>query len=101
MKRAGFVLLVLVILGVGGLGYFLQSDSGKGLAIGVNYTARTLCSCVFVQGAEPETCYPDMMGAVAQIPVDIDRNAEVVTTSIFGILKGKATHLEGRGCYLD
>lgn len=101
MKRAGLVLIVLLALGAGGLGYFLQSDAGKGMAIGVNYTARTLCSCIFVQGKGQSACYPDMMASVENIPVVIDLEAGTVTTSIFGLLNGNATHVEGRGCYLD
>ena len=101
MKRAALILIVLAVLGAGGVTYFLQSDTGKGMAIGVNYTARMLCSCIFVQGLEQASCYPDMMASVENIPVVIDTEDETVTSSIFGLLKGKATHVEGRGCYLD
>lgn len=101
MKKAGMVLGLLVVLIMGGGVWFLASDTGKGLQIGVNYTARSLCSCVFVQGRDIAACYGDMIGAVEQIPVKIDREAEVVRTSIFGVLKGSAVHVEGRGCYLD
>lgn len=101
MKRAVQILLVLAVLVAGGIVYFLQSDAGKGMAIGVNYTARTLCSCIFVQGKEQGTCYPDMMGAVESMPVVIDTETQVVSVNLFGLLKGKATHVEGRGCYLD
>lgn len=102
MKKLGFFLLLLVVLIGGGGKYFLSSDAGKGMAIGVNYTAKTLCSCMMVQQRSLEACYDDMIvDSARSIPVVVDKEAGTVRASIFGVLVGTATHVEGRGCFLD
>lgn len=100
VKKFGIILLLLVgLVGAGGI-WFINSDQGKGLQIGVNYTAKTLCSCMFVQEREQSACYTDMIGAVQNIPVKIDAEAKVVRASFFGVLNGEASFREGRGCTL-
>ncbi len=101
MKKAGISLAVLGVLMAGGAVWFYFSDTARSMQIGAHYTARLLCSCVFVQGRDVEACYGDMIGSVDRVAVEIDREAEVVRTRILGIIKGSAVHVEGRGCYLD
>jgi hypothetical protein len=101
VKKFGAILLLLVgLIGAGGV-WFINSDQGKGLQIGVNYTAKTLCSCLFVQEREMPACYADMIGPVQNLPVEIDAEAKTVRVSIFGVLSGEAAFSEGRGCTLQ
>lgn len=75
-------------------------DQITGMDIGVHYTAKTLCSCIFVEGRSEDSCYEDMIGDVQSIPVEIDREAKRVRASIAGVLVGDASYREGRGCLL-
>ena len=75
-------------------------DRIEGMRIGVNYTAKNLCSCLFVMERDRDSCYGDMIGAVDQIPVEVDTDARTVRTSIFGVITGEASHERGRGCSL-
>jgi hypothetical protein len=76
-------------------------DQITGMRIGVNYTAKMLCSCVFVQNRDEASCYGDMMDNVQSIPVEIDREKKHVRASIAGVFVGEASHREGRGCQLQ
>lgn len=100
MKRAGLIAALVVVLLVVGGTMFMASDTARGMGVGVNYTAKMLCSCVFVQGRGVEACYADMLSNVESIPVQIDREALTVRTSIFGVLTGEASYEEGKGCLL-
>ena len=73
----------------------------EGMRIGVNYTAKSLCSCLFVMERARDSCYGDMIGEVEQIPVEVDVAAQTVRTSIFGLITGEARYVRGRGCSLE
>lgn len=100
MKRSGLIAVLVVALLLAGGVMFMSSDTARGMGVGVNYTAKMLCSCVFVQRRDVEACYADMLSNVEGIPVEIDREARTVRTSIFGVLSGEASYEEGRGCLL-
>jgi len=89
------VLLLAVLLLLSGCGQV------EGMRIGVNYTAKYLCSCLFVMEREQDSCYGDMIGEVRQIPVEVDAEARTVRTSIFGLITGEAFYERGRGCSLE
>ena len=73
----------------------------EGMRIGVNYTAKGLCSCLFVMEREIDRCYADMIGAIDRIPIEIDVEAQTVRASIFGLIEGNASHSLGLGCSLE
>ncbi len=75
-------------------------DRIEGMRIGVNYTAKSLCSCLFVMERDIDRCYGDMMVSVEQIPVEVDTAAGTVRASIFGLITGEASFEPGRGCRL-
>jgi len=75
-------------------------DRIEGMRIGVGYTAKSLCSCLFVMERDIDSCYADMIGAVEQVPVEVDADAGTVRASLFGLFTGEATHEPGRGCRL-
>lgn len=101
MKKLAIVLLVLVGLGAGGIFYFVNSEAGAGMQVGTNYVAKTMCSCVLVQGRDNDACYADMLVPdAANIPVTINPETGVVKASIFGVITGTAIYQEGRGCTL-
>lgn len=76
-------------------------DQIESMAMGVNYTAKSLCSCLFVMERGEEVCYADMVQSAKSIPVEIDQSAKHVRASIFGIFVGEAGYREGLGCLLD
>ena len=92
------ILKVVLVSGVALL--FSGCDRIEGMRIGVNYTAKNLCSCLFVMERDRDSCYGDMIGAVEQIPVEVDSDAQTVRASIFGVITGEASHERGRGCSL-
>ena len=75
-------------------------DRIEGMRIGVNYTAKNLCSCMFVMERDRDSCYGDMIGEVEQIPVEVDADSRTVRASIFGVITSEASHERGRGCSL-
>jgi hypothetical protein len=75
-------------------------DQVEGMRIGVNYTAKNLCSCLFVMERDRDSCYADMIGEVEQIPVEVDADAQTVRASLFGLIVGEASHEGSRGCSL-
>jgi hypothetical protein len=70
------------------------------MRIGVNYTAKNLCSCLFVMERDRDSCYADMIGEVEQIPVEVDSDARTVRASLFGLIVAEARHEGSRGCSL-
>ncbi|MBW2289673.1 MAG: hypothetical protein JRG90_17865 [Deltaproteobacteria bacterium] len=89
------------IVFVAGVAMLLSAcDRVEGMRIGVNYTAKNLCSCLFVMERDRDSCYGDMIGAVERIPVEVDTDAGTVRASIFGVITGEASHERGRGCSL-
>jgi hypothetical protein len=78
----------------------LGCERVEGIRIGVNYTAKGLCSCLFVMERALDRCYADMLGPVDQIPVEIDAEARRVRASLFGLFEGDALYEDGRGCIL-
>lgn len=75
-------------------------DQVESMRIGVNYTAKSLCSCLFVMERDRDSCYGDMIGAVEQIPVEVDRDTRSVRAGIFGLFVAEASDVRGRGCSL-
>ncbi len=75
-------------------------------AIGTAYTAKILCSGVFVSQRDPQSILgsdlsADDLSILRNIDVKVDRGLQEVTASLFGFAKRKAVHNKGRGCTVD
>lgn len=66
------------------------------------YTAKVLCSCVFVSGRAEASCLAGDGGTVARFAVaHVDRTARAATARAVIGPSARATLRPGRGCALD
>lgn len=75
----------------------------KLVAIGTAYTAKTLCSGVFVSHRDPASVLgtdlsPDVHPILRLVDASTDRDARQVTASLFGLAQRKAIYRDGFGC---
>ena len=95
MKRRVAVAAVLALLAVAIFGYRRLSHAAS---IGAGYTAKELCSCIFVGGRSLDSCRPD-------VPQSMDRvQAELLPDGVRGFVTGLASRVArfepGFGCTL-
>ncbi len=72
-------------------------------AIGTAYTAKILCSGIFVSQRDRQSLLDtdlsaDDLALLRHIDVQVDRDTREVTAAFFGLAKRKAVYREGRGC---
>jgi hypothetical protein len=72
-------------------------------SIGTAYTAKILCSGIFVSQRNPESLLDNDLSAddlsiLRNLDVQVDRGSREVTATLFGLAKRKAVYSEGRGC---
>jgi hypothetical protein len=96
---AGGGALLGVAACVAGPGGLLKEATGR--------VSQTLCSKTFVAGLAPDDVYAEHlrpepgMGLISwAIDYDVDRDARDVRTSVFGVIRSRAVHTDGRGCTL-
>jgi len=75
-------------------------------SIGTAYTAKILCSGVFVSQRDPQSLLgndlaADDLSILRNMDVQVDRRLQEVTATLFGLAKRKAVYSEGRGCTVD
>ena len=100
-RRSLWGLLIIVILVVGGLGWFVY----KALPIGTGYAAKYICSSVFISQRDPGAVFKDDIRPVDKtltriIDVEVDYNQKAVTATALGLLKSRAIYRPGCGCTL-
>lgn len=95
----------LVALGVFGLavGAVSQYYGLQLVAIGTAYTAKTICSGIFVAQRDLQSLLDvdmsaDDLAPLRHIDVQVDRQSRQVTSSFFGLRKQIAVYREGQGC---
>ena len=98
MKPWKFILYVLMFTGlVLGIRYAWFS-----FPIMSGFTAKNMCSCVFVAGRPDSSVAAEELGdfplSLADYEVDVDKKS--VTATVFGMAKKKAFYREGLGCTL-
>jgi hypothetical protein len=98
-KRAmAGVAVVVLVAGIAVLFY-----GSRLAAIGTAYTAKILCSGVFLSHRDPQSLLDtdlsaDDLAFLRHVDVQVDRAAGKVTASFFGFARRQAVYLEGRGC---
>ncbi len=74
-------------------------------SIGTAYTAKILCSGIFVSHRDPQSLLgtdlaADDLSILRHIDARVDRDSREVMATLFGLAKRKAVYREGRGCTL-
>lgn len=72
-------------------------------AVGTAFTAKTLCSGVFVSHRDPASVLgtdlsPEIHPILRLIEAETDQNARAVTATLFGLAERKAVYRGGLGC---
>lgn len=98
MKLVKRILLLLLVAGlIYGIRYAWVS-----FPIMSGFTAKNMCSCVFVGGRQPASVEAEELGSFPLSLADytIDSTNKSVTSTVFGMAKKKAIYREGFGCTL-
>jgi hypothetical protein len=94
---AGVLAGVLVIAGAATWRFLHLSDL---VQIGVGYSARQTCACIFVSHRSPDSCRADL-DSLAQRLMTVEVGAQQVTArSIAGLSRATARYEAGFGCSL-
>lgn len=66
------------------------------------YSAKDMCSCVFVAGRDPESIIQNELGnfPLSLASVQVNRSDSSATSSVFGLARRKAIFRKGLGCTL-
>ena len=95
------LLVVLAVVGVAGWLYFAPPDL---IRVGSGYTAKIVCSNVFIAGRDADQVLAVDVQApghwlLGYITVDVDESESMVSASLLGIFgESRAIHREGLGC---
>jgi CubicO group peptidase (beta-lactamase class C family) len=101
LKRKIFIGLgVLLILVLAGAGWY----ACRAVPIGTGYTAKYICSSVFISDRDPQVTYREDVAPINPIAkivdVNVDREHKKVVASSFGLFKSTALYRQGCGCTL-
>ncbi len=104
MKRTVKWLLTALILlagaGIAGAGWYIW----RAVPVATGYTAKYVCSAVFVSGRDPREVFDRDVAPVnvlaRAIDVAVDRDARTVTARSLGLFRSTAVYREGCGCTL-
>lgn len=66
------------------------------------FTAKNMCSCVFVAGRDDQSVAAEELGKfpLSMASYKIDKETKAVTSTVFGMAKKKAIYRQGYGCTL-
>jgi hypothetical protein len=106
MKRPYILAIVGIVVAALGAAIAVLVYSLRLTSIGTAYTAKILCSGVFVSQRDPQSLLgsdlsADDLSILRHIDVQVDRGLREVTATFFGLVKRKAVYSEGRGCTVD
>ncbi|WNJ18940.1 serine hydrolase [Pontibacter sp. G13] len=93
MFRYLLALLVVVVIGAG---LYLNHI----LPVASSYSAKIMCSCVFVGDRNPEEVQVQELANLFYTQSEVNREAKTVTSSVYGLKKRTAIYREGLGCTL-
>ncbi len=104
LKRVFKGVLVLLAVAIGGLAAWLYFAPPDLIRVGTGYSAKIVCSNVFLAGRDPEEVLKLDVQAPGHpllgfISVDVDRERGVVSAALFGAFgRNQAVYREGLGC---
>jgi hypothetical protein len=101
-RRALTLLALTAVLALIAGAYY----ASKLAAVGTAFTAKTLCSGVFVSHRDASSVLdtdlsPDIHPILRYLDARVDPDAREVRASLFGLAKRRATYREGFGCVVD
>jgi CubicO group peptidase (beta-lactamase class C family) len=101
MLKGALVLVLIAMTALVGWLYFAPPDL---IRVGTGYSAKIVCSNVFIAGRDPQ----EVLAVDVQAPghpllgfisVDVDRERETVSAALLGLFgRNQAVHREGLGC---
>ena len=96
-------LLSITVVALFFVGCSKEGEYSSSIArLGLNFTAKSMCSCLWVSENSEEFCrdYTELKQVTPSIAVD--QQAKLVETSLFWILRAKAKFIDDkRGCQLQ
>ncbi len=97
-KKILWVVVIIAALLIGYVGYFLHQAG----PIGTGYTAKVLCSSVFVSDRNPNAVLNEDLAITKgyMVGAKVNREDKSVTASLLGLFKRKAIFRKGLGCTL-
>ena len=95
-KKIRYAILAAVLMGL----IYAGNYARQYLLIGAAFNAKTVCSCVFVAGRNQETVEKEELYAVPFGKQLVDKQAQTVTASIFGLVSKTALYRPKLGCTL-
>lgn len=101
LLKGALVLLLVAVAALAGWLYFASPDL---IRVGTGYTAKVVCSNVFIAGRDPQQVLAVDVQApghplLGYIDIDVDREREVVSAALLGLFgRNQAVHREGLGC---
>jgi hypothetical protein len=91
-------LVLAVLLGVG----MIQGEKFLGsFQVVANAVAKTGCTCVFVAGRSVDECAREIPPGFDVATAYLDRERQVMHSSIYGVIRGTARYRERTGCTLE
>ncbi len=98
MKLLKRILLLLLVVGVG----YVIRYAWLSFPIMSGFTAKNMCSCVFVGGRNPKSVDAEELGSfpLSLASYKVDTVNAVVTSTVLGMAKQKAIYRKGFGCTL-
>ncbi|MCO6388050.1 serine hydrolase [Aliihoeflea sp. 40Bstr573] len=101
LLKGALVVLLVAVAALAGWLYLAPPDL---IRVGTGYTAKIVCSNVFIAGRDPQ----EVLAVDVQAPghpllgfidIDVDREREVVSAALLGLFgRNQAVHREGLGC---
>jgi CubicO group peptidase (beta-lactamase class C family) len=95
-KRFRWIAIAVLVL-IGGAGYFVMTQIAP---IGTAYTAKRMCSCVFLSHREAASVLAEELKPYGYVNLRVDPDRKTVTGSILGMAERTAVYREGLGCTL-
>lgn len=97
LKALALIILLLLMVAVYNLGPLIQ-----GAPIGTGFTAKMLCSSVFVSGREEQDVFQHELQPTLDLGITATTNQQQksATASIFGYIERTAVFRDGLGCTL-
>ncbi|MET0169591.1 MAG: serine hydrolase [Aliihoeflea sp.] len=96
--------VVLFVAVVGGLAAWLYFTPPDAIRVATGYSAKMVCSNVFLAGRDPEEVLKIDVQApghplLSFVSIDVDREREIVSAALLGVFgRNQAVYREGLGC---
>jgi hypothetical protein len=90
-------LLALVALGLAAAGALAL----PALGVAAGYSAKMVCSCVFVAGRSPSACHDADLPDFGWVSLSVDDATGEVRASALGLRAARARYQAGLGCSLQ